>query len=158
DQFGLPLATQPAFAWSIDAGGVGTIDNNGLYTAPTTGVGSDTVRAGSGAASASATVGVVASGTATFVTEDTTHHGNGQGVYGSQGYNVIGASARYPSYATVTASGQSTKVWAKSTKDLRALSKPSGGRIAAAWYAAGSFSVNVNVTDGQTHQVALYFL
>jgi hypothetical protein len=41
---------------------------------------------------------------------------------------------------------------------VRALSKPSGGRLAAAWYAADSFSVNVNMTDGQTHQVALYFL
>jgi hypothetical protein len=70
----------------------------------------------------------------------------------------MGASARNPSYATVTPSGQSTKVWAKSTTDVRALSNPAGGRIAAAWYATHSFSVNVNVTDGLTHQVALYFL
>ncbi len=30
--------------------------------------------------------------------------------------------------------------------------------IAACWYSAGSFSVGVNLTDGQTHQVSLYFL
>src|SRR5579884_2893956 len=158
DQFGIPLATQPAFTWSIDTGGVGTINSNGLYTAPTTGVGSATVRASSGAASATAAVSVVASGTTTFVKVDTTDQGNWQNVYGTQGYNVIGASASYPSYATVTPSGQSTKVWSRKTTDVRALSNPSGGRIAAAWYAASSFSVKISVTDGQTHQVALYLL
>jgi PKD repeat protein len=158
DQFGLPLATQPAFAWSIDAGGVGTIDNNGLYTAPTTGVGSATVRAGSGGTSASATVGVVASGTATFVTEDTTHQGNWQGVYGSQGDNVIGGPASYPSYAQVTPGGKTDYVWRSSTSDARALQVPGGGRVAATWYSRTSYTVDVNLTDGQTHGLALYFL
>jgi hypothetical protein len=158
DQFGMALAAQPAFTWSVDAGGIGTISGTGLYTAPSTSVGSATVRAGSGAISGSATVTVTANGKATFVNTDATTQGNWQKAYGADGYNVIGASARYPSYATVTASGQSTKVWAKSTTDVRALSRPNGGRIAAAWYAANSFRVNVNVTDGQTHQVALYFL
>src|SRR5262249_58812516 len=36
DQFGAALATQPAFTWSIDAGGLGKIGTNGLYTAPPT--------------------------------------------------------------------------------------------------------------------------
>ena len=32
DQFGQPLATQPSFTWSVDAGGVGgTIGATGLY-------------------------------------------------------------------------------------------------------------------------------
>src|SRR5262249_24405902 len=53
DQFGAPLAMQPAFIWSIDAGGLGEIGSDGLYTAPTTGVGSATVRARSGTISAS---------------------------------------------------------------------------------------------------------
>jgi hypothetical protein len=97
-------------------------------------------------------------GTATFVKADTTDQGNWRNVYGTQGYNVVGATASYPSYSTLTASGASSGVWASSTADVRALSKPAGGRIAACWYAASSFSVNVNVTDGQTHQLALYFL
>jgi hypothetical protein len=58
DQFGLPLGTQPSFAWSIDTGGVGTVNTQGLYTAPTTGVGAATVRASAGATSAAATVSV----------------------------------------------------------------------------------------------------
>jgi hypothetical protein len=157
DQFGTALATQPAFTWSVDSGGLGTIDGSGLYTAPASGVGSATVRATSGSTGATATVSVAANDMATFVKEDTTTQGNWQGAYGAQGYNVIGASASYPSYATVTPNGQSTKVWAKSTRDVRGLSNPAGGRVAAAWYASTSFSVNVNVTDGGTHQVALYF-
>src|SRR5262249_16994314 len=111
DQFGNPLATQPGFTWSIDAAGLGTVNGTGLYTAPATGVGSATVRATSSAVSGAATVSVVAGGTATFVKADTATQGNWQKLYGTQGYNVIGASARYPSYATVTPSGQSTKVW-----------------------------------------------
>jgi hypothetical protein len=63
DQFGAPMATQPAFTWSLDDGGLGTIDPNGLYHAPATGVGSGTVRARSGPISASAAVRVLAGGT-----------------------------------------------------------------------------------------------
>jgi hypothetical protein len=158
DQFSTPLATQPAFTWSIDSGGIGTISNNGLYTAPATSVGSGTVRANSGTISGSGSVTVVASGTATFLQADTIHQGNWQGVYGAQGYNVIGLSPSYPAYATVSPSGQHTKIWTKSTTDIRALSNPAGGRIAAAWYASNSFTVKINVTDGRTHQLALYFL
>jgi hypothetical protein len=42
DQFGNPLASQPAFTWSL-LSGTGTIDAQGLYTAPGSGNGSDTI-------------------------------------------------------------------------------------------------------------------
>ncbi len=46
DQLGNPMATQPTLAWSIDSGGLGTINaSTGAYTAPSTGSGSATVRA-----------------------------------------------------------------------------------------------------------------
>ena len=52
DQFGQTIASQPAFTWSVDTGGAGgTINASGLYTAPASGSGSDTVRATSGAVS-----------------------------------------------------------------------------------------------------------
>src|SRR5262249_15753181 len=76
-----------------------------------------------------------------------------------QGNNVIGDTRSYPSYATVTPSGQLNYTWAASTTDTRALQNPGGtGRIAATWYAPTSFSVNVNINDGQAHDLPLYFV
>jgi hypothetical protein len=64
-----------------------------------------------------------------------------------------------PSYATVTMQNQLSYTWASSTTDARALQMSSGaGRIAATWYNNPSFSVDVNTTDGQTHQIAFYTL
>lgn len=45
DQFGNPLASQPSFAWSVLSGGQGTITSTGLYTAPASGSGTDTIQA-----------------------------------------------------------------------------------------------------------------
>ena len=97
--------------------------------------------------------------TASFIKQDTTTQGNWIGTYGSQGYDVIGDAASLPSYATVTPAGQASYTWAASTTDPRALQDASGsGRIAACWYSASSFTVDVNLTDGQTHDLELYFL
>ena len=48
---------------------------------------------------------------ATFVSQDTTTQGNWQGVYGSDGYNIIGDQSSYPVYATVTTTNASTYIW-----------------------------------------------
>jgi hypothetical protein len=100
-------------------------------------------------------------GSASFVKSDGTTQGSWQGAYGGDGYNVIDAgSPSYPAYATVTPVGNSAYTWVASTPDPRALEKPANpaDRIAAAWYSAGVFSIDVNLTDGATHQVALYLL
>jgi hypothetical protein len=98
-------------------------------------------------------------GTGSFVKTDTTNQGNWQKIYGSQGYNVIDNVASYPSYAQVGVSGSSTYVWTTNTSDTRALQDVgSNGRTAAAWFSTSSFTVYVNLTDGQTHQLALYLL
>jgi len=45
DQFMNPMANQPSMTWSVLNGGVGgTINSCGLYTAPTSGTGTDTVK------------------------------------------------------------------------------------------------------------------
>ncbi len=60
DQFGTPLTTQPAVAWSLNAGSVGTITPAGLYTAPSAGAGYGYVRATTAAGvTAAATVTVL---------------------------------------------------------------------------------------------------
>jgi glucose/arabinose dehydrogenase len=63
DQFGNALATQPAFTWSLGAGGIGTLSAAGLYTAPATGTGSAAVTATAGGRSGSAGVTVTSSST-----------------------------------------------------------------------------------------------
>ena len=95
---------------------------------------------------------------ATFLSTDTATRGTWKGAYGSDGYNVINNASHYPSYATVAPSGQSSYTWAPSTADVRGLQKadPATDRIAAAWYSPSSFTVDVNLTDGQAHEVSLY--
>ena len=56
DQFATPLATQPAFAWSVSGGG--TIDASGLFTAMASGGGPYVVTASSGGLSGTAMVSV----------------------------------------------------------------------------------------------------
>lgn len=96
---------------------------------------------------------------ASFVGVDTTTQGNWQGVYGVDGHNVINDSAAYPSYVQVTPNSQTSYVWAENSSDSRALQKTSSSeRIAACWYSSSMFSVDVNFTDNQVHQLALYGL
>jgi subtilisin family serine protease len=100
-----------------------------------------------------------ATGTASFVTTDTATEGSWKTVYGSQGYNVINDSASYPSYVTVTASGNIGATWASSTSDPRATQKASAAdRIAACWFSSTSFTIDLAFNDTNTHQVALYLL
>jgi RHS repeat-associated protein len=97
---------------------------------------------------------------ASFITTDTTTQGNWKGTYGSDGYNVVNDAASYPSYATVSVSGQSAYSWNSSTTDARALLKAASttDRIAACWYSYTNFTIDVNLTDGNTHKVAVYLL
>ena len=122
---------------------------NGVFFAPASSSGSGSV---SGPASAPGT-------TATFLNTDTTTLGNWKGVYGSDGYNVIGDGVNYPSYASVNATGAILYKWTNSTTDARALQKPaSADRVAATWYIPSSLTVEVNLTDGARHRVAIYLL
>src|SRR5262249_42708801 len=63
----------------------------------------------------------------------------------------------YPPYAVVAPSGQLSYTWAGSTSDVRALQKASNpaDRLAATWY-GNSFSIDLNLTDGNAHQVGFY--
>ena len=102
------------------------------------------------------------SASATFLSTDTTTQGSWYPTYGNQGYNIIGNTSSYPSYATVTPAGNSSWTWAANTNVPQALVYAPGTnpstRIAACWYASTSFTVDVNVTDGNTHDIELYLL
>ena len=108
-----------------------------------------------------ASVSVTTTSTAaTFLEQDTTTQGTWINSYGSQGYDVIGSSSvSLPSYATVTPSGQSGYTWASSTTDPRACRSPAAPAASPPpGTASTSFTVDVNLTDGQEHDLELYFL
>jgi PKD repeat protein len=100
---------------------------------------------------------------AAFLGIDTSTQGTWKGVYGSDGYAIVNNVTNYPSYAQVTTTNQLNWTWSggASTTNVRALEKGTSGatdRIASCWYNSSDFYVNVNLTDGQTHQISLYAL
>ena len=97
--------------------------------------------------------------TASFLQQDTTTQGSWIGTYAAQGYDIVSGPTSLPANDTVTPSGQSTYTWTTTSTDPRALQVPgSTNRVAAVWYSATSFTVNVKLADGQTHDLELYFL
>lgn len=99
-------------------------------------------------------------GSANFAALDTSTQGNWQGVYGGAGYSVVADAQQLPAAIALSVSGASVRTWQSSTNDGRALQKPGLplDRIAACWYSSGTFSLDVNISDGQTYQLALYLL
>lgn len=101
------------------------------------------------------------SNSAAFVMRDITTQGSWKTVYGADGYNIIEASENYPAYAQVKPIEIASLLQTASTNDVRALQKPAPtatDRMAGTWWHPGSFSVELNLTDGQPHRVALYAL
>jgi hypothetical protein len=97
---------------------------------------------------------------ATYGGVDTTTQGNWNGVYGAEGYTIATGTPSLPSYLTnFTVTGADTYTWVTISVDPRAPQAGIGtNRIAATWFnsVSSSFSYDVNITDGQTHQVAVY--
>jgi hypothetical protein len=128
--------------------GVGATFAGDASYASSSGTNSLTVTSGGGGGGTSAA----------FIRSDTTTQGSWQGVYGSRGYGIVNDSFNFPSYAQLTVNSAATWVWASSTSDVRALQKAGGpDRIASCWYTNPTvFTVDINLTDGLSHQVALY--
>src|SRR5262249_33878672 len=100
---------------------------------------------------------------ASFVKADTTTQGSWIGTYGADGYYVSqDPNVRTPCYAQVSFSGQGDYTWTGSTSDPRALQKPENpsDHTASTWYTGGSgkYTIDVNLTDGAAHRIALYAL
>lgn len=103
----------------------------------------------------------LAANSASFVKIDFDTMGNWIGRYGADGHNLSQYSnSKIPAYAKVTLSGHSNYTWAASANPLSALQKPENqiDRIAATWYAPKTYTIDVNFTDGNSHQIALYAL
>lgn len=95
---------------------------------------------------------------ATFVKYDSITWGNWWDVYGSQMFDINGSPANIPSYATISVVGNLNYTFATNTTDQRA-PQPSGGgstRQDIVWYNASPFTINLNLTDGQSHLLSIY--
>jgi len=105
---------------------------------------------------------------ASFLRVDTTTEGSWSGKYGGQAYIVAPNNTEHPTftkipgYLIVTISSAGLFTWADGTTDPRAVQKPPGaagtGRIAACWYSGQTFTIDIGVTDGATHRLAMYLL
>jgi hypothetical protein len=87
--------------------------------------------------------------------------GNWIGTYGADGYNVSqDASIKTPAYAQINLSNYANFLWAASSGSSNSLQRPENPsvRIAGTWYSRSSFFIDVNLTDGNTHQVSFYGL
>ena len=99
---------------------------------------------------------------ASFVKTDSTTQGTWEGVYGSQGF-ADPAQINPLSGIQLSTENATTFDWADNTSDPRALQvlNPRSATVvrdADCWYAYTPFSLDVNFTDGGTHQAALYLL
>jgi subtilisin family serine protease len=94
---------------------------------------------------------------ASFVLTDTTTQGNWRGAYGSEGYRIAGDATLNPAYGAPAFNNALLWTYATSTSDVRALQRASGpDRVAATWYQAPSFTIDLNFTDTNTHRLGIY--
>lgn len=102
--------------------------------------------------------GVPANNVAAFVSKDITTQGNWPSAYGADGSFLATLAPQLPAYATVTVQNQSEFTWGINPIDPRALNiAGTAGSIAATWFNAVSFSLDVNVGTG-AHPVSIYVI
>lgn len=95
--------------------------------------------------------------TVVFKSQDDTTQGNWKTLYGADGRAIFGNDVSFPSYANVNIANAQTFIWYADTQDARAQQKSVGtGRIASTWFAGDNFTIDINLTDGNTHQIAFY--
>ena len=153
-----------------NAGSAVTLTNGtGTYSTSTLTVGQHSITAvysgdidNTGSTSSSVTETVKTSSSVSFVNSDSSTQGNWKGIYGADGWNVIGDTSgnnpTYPAYASVAPGSRYSGIWSASSLSPAALQSSAPGsanRIAGVWYQT-SWSMNVDVTG--THQLALYLL
>lgn len=99
---------------------------------------------------------------ALFIRTDATTQGSWKGVYGAEGFHILGdpsGPARYPDYVAVGSVGAENFVWNDATSDIRALQQANKTvRVAGCLYSETGFSLDLDFIDGRTHRLAVYCL
>ncbi len=139
---------------------VGSVTTQSSTTVAPGNVISESPTAGTSVNTGSAVNLVVSASSASYTGLDTTTEGTWTGKYGADGYMIPNDVTSPPAYASVSLTGDNTYTWSSSTTSPSALQVSSGSssRIASTYYASSNFTVNLNLTDGKTHRIALYLL
>ena len=140
DQFGRPLASQPAFTWSIT--GSGSVNSTGLYTAPAA-PGSATVTASSGGFSGSAPL-TVTNATPTVATVATASPSPVTGT--TTGLSVVGADDGGEASLTYTWAATSAPPAAPAVT-FSANGTNAAKNTTATFRRAGTYSLRATLTD-----------
>ena len=95
---------------------------------------------------------------ATYSGLDVVTKGTWTGKYGAEGQIIADGLNKAPSYASVNFTSASTYLWSNSSSDPRALqvANASTARIASTYFSPTAFTIDVNLTDGNAHKLALY--
>jgi hypothetical protein len=94
---------------------------------------------------------------------DPTTQGNWRTRYGADGFRINGDVFSDPSYALIGISA-SSRLWSPFETDVRALERANAalGRLVSGWISAtapgAAFAFPINLTDGQSHDIAFYAL
>jgi len=149
-----------AAAWRSSVASVASISATGVAIGLVQGTTDITAAVGS-IDSPSAVLNVTQpSSSAKYLGLDGSSQGAWSGKYGADGHLIANDATVPPAYATVSLAGDTTYTWAASTTDVRALQTANGAttRIASTYYSGTSYSINVNITDGNAHRIALFLL
>jgi uncharacterized protein (TIGR03790 family) len=90
---------------------------------------------------------------ATYLGVDTTTAGNWIGHYGSEGYIIPNSSIDLPNYVQLRVTADIAN---NTCSDSRCLE--TADRLSSTWnsWQASTFTIDININDGKTHQISLY--
>ncbi len=95
---------------------------------------------------------------ATYLYADGTTHGDWKGVYGTEGFSIVGDSSRHPNPIELQFDAVAY-TWSDKPQSSNALQRAEGpDRIAATWTDSQSFNIDLTLSDGKEYLVSLYFL
>ena len=151
------------FVYTPSAGTVLAVGNNQTLSVTFTPTDTTDFASATATVTINVTAPITTTTSVTFDKLDTTTQGNWINTYGNQGYEVISGGNSYvnlPAGVTVTPAGETSYTYTTPPNTTTpALEVPGGAsRIASVWYSATSFTVDVDVTNGQSYNLELYVL
>ena len=91
--------------------------------------------------------------------QDSASHGQWIGLYGAGGYALANGPSSIPPDVIWNITANAETAWNIESTEQRALAIPdASARLAARWQAPTSISLSISFSDGEWHNVSLYFL